>query len=1082
MDIVTAMQVYYGYKVPDPTRPYSSYNWLKVSGDGKGGGDIGYFKLMFLTEFDCMMHSGVMNNPDLLTERFVRSNVFSDMIKSMSNPGSDPTYNGWGDISTYGNYMSRQHSTILKKGEMLIAGQYIYSKDFKYKLHLLQWGHCYVYKLPMPTDLAAAEFKFLEPNGRNYAANNYIGCYLILQSMDNNFVVYQNPEVTIDYSSLKVTIKEYSGSAISATGTENSALLKRNNYQLILAPGGKIIAAGPGPKNTNTGEIKYMSGATTLNYKNTNDVYDLDCKHGWNYVNEANDIVRGGILSIDSPPNEAKWCYNNPLTSLQPIIPTVGSDGKFIYSYDNAENMFIAWQSGAGLDVGYVADYFANFMNVNTSAFMKKIVTSGWYSNTGLQQLAELNYCSRGKRFATDSRCSNTTLKDMPANIKRFIEFDVTNRLCAQQGADEKKFCSMVAPSDPVVQSLIKIDPGFGYLSADPSAFKLDLNYMVTINNVTFSTVQSMCMIMLDKYSTYTEPQLNLLHSYIKDNDASLTKWQTYYGKLFANASSSLVSKVNATADATKSVISNIRSIVENVPLTVVIFKTGAGIYMARGDLTFPYSATAVNLKYNDSVARSFLTSLKPLMGTKFYNWNGTNYVSITDSDITATIGSNDELKSVFMNPSTPYDLTKMIITNADNSTATCYVYSLTIDPVRLMNAYRATGKSYNLVTDTKYDPICNAYADACYPEVLNYVKTKPFDTNSNKWCDVATNVNKSTSASYFSAANADIMLNECNSAYALKSCSDPLQRYKSGFTSKVIRSGSRPSPVFEMYSDKERFSGGISCNTACSDPNISTVMRTSCANGTIAYCSTGDNIISTLCQSDINKYTGMNDILTSWCSKNANHPSFPTYCPQPSAPVTTTVAPISSAPVVSTSTSPTINPLMDTPTLNGSITTSTPAPISGTTSVTPIPVPPSVTTVAPVDPVQPVAPYRAPVDTSVPELVFKDKPSSGMATWVWILIIIGSILLTAVLGFTIFKLLKKKKKPSKRPASKKKEVESDDEEESVEPSGTTKIAKTERSVDPLSDEDEEPSDGKRSVDPLGDEDEEPTKDSDDDF
>lgn len=85
MALVDELQARHGYRIPDTTRPYSPYNWLKVSDTGKTSSGVTtfrYFKILYLTEADLYVHAECVDNPSLLAGGFVGSDMFNRIIKS----------------------------------------------------------------------------------------------------------------------------------------------------------------------------------------------------------------------------------------------------------------------------------------------------------------------------------------------------------------------------------------------------------------------------------------------------------------------------------------------------------------------------------------------------------------------------------------------------------------------------------------------------------------------------------------------------------------------------------------------------------------------------------------------------------------------------------------------------------------------------------------------------------------------------------------------------------------------------------------------------------------------------------------
>jgi hypothetical protein len=191
-DIVNELQTRLGYRVPNNLDPYHWSNWLCTSANATAGGnDCAYYKIMFLTEFDFYMHSGVIENPSRIDTYLAKSVEFSRMVMQII----DPSENLDMVSSTFQYYLM----TNLKKGSVLPAGQFIYSKDYRYKLHLLQDGNLRVYKFPiLNDDIKVCQTQGLTSPGFTTNPDNIMTCYLLVGN-DGNIGIYSNPGTSMQH-------------------------------------------------------------------------------------------------------------------------------------------------------------------------------------------------------------------------------------------------------------------------------------------------------------------------------------------------------------------------------------------------------------------------------------------------------------------------------------------------------------------------------------------------------------------------------------------------------------------------------------------------------------------------------------------------------------------------------------------------------------------------------------------------------------------------------------------------------------------------------------------------------------------
>ncbi len=220
-DMVDYLQTRLGYRSMNHLDPYHWSNWLVASGDGTGGAGSRYFRLMYLTEFDFYMHGGAMSNISRLDTGLCRSSDFANAVSQLVTPGS---------FSSTVNDLQYFNTTALIKGDVVPAGQFVYSRDYQYKLHLTQSGALRVYQFPIGDDLTVCMNVVLVPGDWVANADNLLRCYLLIQT-DGNIVVYANPGTSMQNDpNYTGTIQSYSAATSSFNGTRNAAIVIVGNF------------------------------------------------------------------------------------------------------------------------------------------------------------------------------------------------------------------------------------------------------------------------------------------------------------------------------------------------------------------------------------------------------------------------------------------------------------------------------------------------------------------------------------------------------------------------------------------------------------------------------------------------------------------------------------------------------------------------------------------------------------------------------------------------------------------------------------------------------------------------------------
>ncbi len=918
--IIDELQSRYGYRTPDPTRPYSPYNWVKSSDNGVASNACRYYKILYLTEFDCMVHAGAINNPNLLTTNFVTSPIFSKMIDSMTSYSTDMTLVNDPTNASSPNYLNRIHSTILKQNDILIAGQYIYSKDFKYKLMLRCIGTLSVFELPVTLGgLNTPHVSVLGENTWNSwtrSKDNFVGCYLSLQA-DKNVVIYCNPVINVAYDKPGIPVT-FSGAQkpIEAINTaDNTVALQSSSYSLLIIPGGPLVVASPGI-NEGSNNASYITGSDKANWAYPSGPLDLDCINGWSYKRIDKSAVEPSIVSTTTREDTKPWCYVSWLIKPSKYNPTTN-----LMEFDDAVLQTIFYTKGTEkLPNNQVYDVAYNLI---TGDFMKKAITLGFGLNTATNNKIKFAYCMRGDRWATADDCNKSLNSLINANDgwKSAADYKLTKLICA--GNYDAKYdttCAIIAPKVSMTKSLVQIDPMFGVLN--PS--KTDNSYN-PYGNVVIGDI-------MIKYSTFTVDQLDFLYRYLT-TDTHLITWR----KLYATATGlTAFNPPSFTNHQYKQIYES--PWIKACASAIIAFKTSAGMYISKGEWDFPYVTSSTSYTASDPLWKRILISSTSTAPKSI--WAGPSFVKITLDDVKAFAPSDwyTIIQSV-------YDPIEITITGlAQPANAFVFIKSLNADKLITFLQKVATTTEKNILSTTS---ICAVTPDACYSDIYAYIKNNPFDTTSNKYCDIASStITRDTNLSYFSKANATALKDICNTSYSLINCSLPTKRYaKSTFKNRSIIPSSRMN--HERFDHmRENYSGSISCLDVCATAAQGTPMYDACKAGSIAYCSTGNNVASDLCVNDAVKYPEINNILTKWCTTSSAAVGSK-YCPIPQtvtqvqqAPLTeiiTTPTPISGAASTSTITStPVITPVA-TPVATPIATTPSATPVITTNSITPI-------------------------------------------------------------------------------------------------------------------------------------------------
>ena len=908
--VIDELQSRFGYKVPNNANPYSWMNWLVASTYGTSGANAPsarYYKLLYLTEFDLYAHAGMVAQPSKwLDAKICASPEFNLMVGQIVNPANTITFQDSASL----NYLGVTNA--LAQGQQLPAGQYIYSKDYKYKLHLSHAGVLRVYEFPINgNSLDTCKYLVMGAGTFAVASNAIIPCYLAIQ-VDGNIVIYTNP--TLDANK----VLKSSTPAI-ASDTANNAYFGMDSYKVIVSYGGTVVAVNGGLKNKiGADQVAYISHSNDANWMRTDDPNNAQCIHGWKFVRPDGtgfaDLNQ--IINLSKLNDTKNWCYTNP------FIQYTDSDGK-IYKFAATNMQQILWMSGKN---DGSTDNIYNFL---TSGFIDLAKSKGWAGNISISSadgiLTTTNYCMRGKRWISDPTCKDFALKAptsiIPDSLKRLIDYDIKARACSAPSTDaEKLFCSYVNP-DAIKASLISINSAFAYIPAIGG----DAVYA-------------------NSASQYDES----IRTAIVNNMAKLSEDQLLYVRYYMNTDKLITAWKNAYALAAKVSIFTPTTISFNpydMPLGVFIYKNYLG------------STVIDKVSIDTNLLRSNGTSLvsgayKFATTDKIWKYFRVN-VNHMLSDKGMPFPYNDMLTAITNDPvlgqtQIPYTIEQWQIINTDASTGDIWVFRITNNAdvaafLRRNNKYLTNGLfDFN---NSAIRSSCSNNVDLCYPEYSKVVMDPNAELNSSTFnfiCDAASpttaNINNPR---YFSADHATQIKKSCNNTYGIQTCTIPKYRYKATFKNnptdrfqskrKVIKGTSNYNSKIELFS-------GAGCTNLCNDPSISQTMADACRTGSVAYCKDSDNIYSDNCQTDIAKYSELADIQSKWCSNNPTHPNYANHCNSSSAanPVnatttsantsansanaTTTMADTSTNPVNSTSI--TMTTTADTSTNSASVIT----------------------------------------------------------------------------------------------------------------------------------------------------------------
>lgn len=849
LDVSDVLMMKYGYRMPDPTRPYSPFNWMCVT-QGAYDTTPSYFKIFFLTELDLYLHSGAIDDPAILSSRFCKGSMFNKMIESFknySNLGVDVNAANIKNPSSV-TYQQRAHQTLLQLEDMLIPGQYIYSKDFRFKLHHAFSGDLSVWKLPIE-NTSSTLYSYVSASSWRRNENQFIGTVFKLNSYD--ICVYQNPTVAVVYSDNGSSVVTITPTTVSGRRDDIQSLASDANinkvFKMFMLPGGEMIIASEGYSNSTHLPLPILrtDGDSTvydLNSKVTQRAFDPDCLDPDLYK------VQTGT-TIVSP---SDLCYRNDI-----LVPNNEAD-KF---EDKSIRQVIRRAGVASLPVGVNTYDFFNYLF--TGPFMDAAIRAGYTKPLGLTGYLNYAYCTRGDRYATDPQCTATarTIKSstaLTATNKDFVNERI-KKICAK-GYDSRynDLCEVIEPNNQAIASLIKVSPQFQIVAGSKAYLP-------------YSQIYSMKQL-LDEYQL-TTAEYDMVFQAIGDDPSAKKVWQSKYAA---------VSNVGAfnSFDITKAKNGRVYEYMttaktQGIPVAnvFVAMKTMSGIFVTAGNMDFPYTSSASSYSKNSSFFKQILVSgdIYPRSA-----WSGPSHLPTTPDDFEKFIRStNDDIDVI----NGLYDQVSIEVRDLPQA-ANILVYFKTLNPAKI-STFLGSKEAPTTATLTTAGSVCSHVPNICAPIATYYIDNNAFDEISNKWCDIADSGKTiDEGLAYLSESNRQRMLKSCSESYGVAKCGSGPMRYKSSM--KVAPSYAQHQVESFSHLPHEKETYAPACVDACENANPGSALYKSCKLGTIEYCSTNNNIIKPMCVENVPKFEELEPVLKKWCDDNPAHKDHDTTCATP--------------------------------------------------------------------------------------------------------------------------------------------------------------------------------------------------------
>ncbi len=830
-DVMYYMAHRYGYRNPNDTGPYNALNWLKVSDNGLPSTSSRYYKIMFLTETDLYLHMDITSNPSLLTPEFANSPMFARMVESVATASED--------ILKVNGIGTPFHSQNMIVGQSIYAGQCIYSKDFKYKLHVHQNGDVFVWRLPI-TNASTPTHKYIASPISSRTANDAgYPCYLTLNA-EGALVLVSTPLHSV----------------VATMNNTNYAKLAKN-YRATLTAGGAVVVTSSGYRDTPTPwgdktDIYGLVGSDAANWKSTTNALDPNCVSGWLNIPDITKPSRAGPYQ----PINNNTCYSSPFVTQNVDTASIGQ--RFYES-----NMQLIVHSGGYGGLTEMQKTFGEAFNFIEGPLVAKAMEYGFKLTNGVDHLVRYAYCTRGDRLASDTKCASyiNSFRDITPAWKKTID-DKSRFICeTNYGEKYKKYCSVIKPiqTNATISALQRVNSEFQtlyHLNNEPGVFN---PYSRNVGDI-MANGKGYSVEGLDYIFNRLDPSYHKKWQELYALAAGVTPFPDYSG--FTTLTRTTMFKHSA-----------INSIV------VTFLKTSAGMIGIVSKSEFPYTNKLTSIDKNDAIIKRMLVTGDIMANSK---WEGPSFTFMTASDIHIFAGS--AAKVLFGDS---MDVLQIDIMSAGSKVGNGYVFYRTSNIDKAIGYIRATtpiGEELDRATYTL--GTCATVPDACAPEALTYLKNNTFDKVSNNWCDLASaEFNRNTDITYLSTDNAKQLRQACDNSYALVHCPTPENRYKSGFTQRTVSHRN----IFGTFSHspKERYSGSTSCVDICDSAVPGTGLFTACKRGSIDYCKQGDNPISDICMKEAGRYSEIQTIVDNWCIGNPTHPKYATIC----KPTTATIA-----------------------------------------------------------------------------------------------------------------------------------------------------------------------------------------------
>lgn len=712
--LVDDLQTQYGYREVCPHQPYSALNWLVVNGH--------YFRIMYLTRFDAWVHAGGAYNNNLLTKDIATSQKFALMIKCISyfNENATETSNWRSGIQ----WNVRRSSCSLQKGEYLISGQFIYSRNFQYKLHMRKTGICGIYMLPIKSLVPIYE-PFPKDKNLPRVKDSYVPCIFYAQP-DGNIVTYMN----CGFSATAVI----RGDPIAASGTGVDKRMSSKPYFVMVMPSGHTTIMFGNSGSLDDGHARFYK---TLDYdyvnadmNNKRAVETSDCINRHDIYDQNLNLL---YQNITNDPQNKAICYSSK------TLIKAGDN-----SYWDGQVQQTLWAKGEST-LGKYNNFDAGLINLQllTTGPVSIAIKNGWISVTNETDInnamfagATSRVCSRGISWANNFQLCLPAIKFInqfkDSSFKTFVDNDI-KRACTSEYAPKSIACAGYSAIDPALNSLIKRNSKFA------------------IANPQFSQTESYMIGDLPNFDSIFETQTDMSKDELESifhmiSNSTLSLWSSRY-----KHASGLTSFYNMIDHPYQSLISSPElASLENV---IFVAKTSAGIFVGMGDINVPFSLSS-NLIYPDLLVwMRLLISMKKFSG----KWS-TSYPLTT---ITL-----EEAKQNVTSTLQPYDSVELKLSNAN---VILFYKSKSADTLM---AYIRSKSPIQAIDDSR----CYAYPRQCYADLNNYLSANTFNDVSNKICDLTSGPLKD-----------DVdLLRKCKNALGNAKCKNGINRYSiDAFTQK---------------------------------------------------------------------------------------------------------------------------------------------------------------------------------------------------------------------------------------------------------------------------------------------------------